>query len=118
MTAEEKVLTKTLEDGLADVLRADSVGLARVPRSEPTLPDQIAQLSRLNERFTDKVRREQLSLKNAYERQWVEINTTFTARISDEVYKLEKARDAELLALTETTSQKLHELEQLARRSG
>jgi hypothetical protein len=119
MTDNDKAIA-SMEDGIASVLRttADATALPRVPRTEPSLPDQIAQLERIDRQIAEKIRRERLNIKNEYDRLWVETNNSFAARISEEVSKLEKARDTELLALTETTSHKLHELEQLARRWG
>jgi hypothetical protein len=116
--SEDKAL-KTLEDGIADVLRVpDSVGLARVPRSEPTLSDQIAQYERISHTIGEKIRKEQMAIRNDYNLKHVEVTTTYAARISEATAKLEKERDTELLALTETASRRLHDLEQLARRTG
>ena len=111
-------MEKELEQSVSVALQAGS-DLPRItPRVEQSLPDQIAQLDRINRAVDDKIRRERLTLRNNYERQLVEIRTAYETRISDEVSKLEQARDTELLALTEETSRKLHDLERLARRQG
>jgi hypothetical protein len=85
---------------------------------EETLSDQIAKLERINVAVTEKIRAERLSLRITYERQLVEIRTSYAEKIANEVAKLEKQRDAALLALTQTTSLLLHDLEQLERRRG
>lgn len=110
---------KSLESGIADVLRVPASGvLAQVQRSEPTLADQIAQYERISRTIEEKIRKEQMTIRNDYDLKWVEVNTAYAARISEATAKLEKDRDTELLALTETASRKLHELEQMARRTG
>jgi hypothetical protein len=110
---------RELEQGItATLLHEPGSGTNKVQRIEQSLPDQIAQLDRINRAVDDKIRRERMTLRNNYERQIVEIRSAYSSRIDEEVSKLEQARDRELLALTEETSQKLHDLEQLARRQG
>jgi hypothetical protein len=112
-----KAMEQELEAGIVASLRAPgSDSPNKVQRIETSLPDQLAQLDRIRRAAADKIRREGLAIRNNYERQTIEIRSAFASRISDEVSKLEQARDAELLALTEETSQKLHDLERLARR--
>jgi len=111
-------MEKELEQSISVALQTGG-DLPRItPRTERSLPDQIAQLERINRAVDERIRQERLTLRNSYERQVVEVRAVFDVRISDEVSKLEQARDAELLALTEETSRKLHDLEQLARRQG
>ena len=111
-------MEKELEQSVSVALQAGS-DLPRItPRAEQSLPDMIAQLERINRAADEKIRRERMTIRNTYERQLVEVRTVYETRISDEVSKLEQARDTELLALTEETSRKLHDLERLARRQG
>ena len=109
---------KELEHGIVASLETGNGSSSKVQRLEQPLPDQIAQLNRIHHAVADKIRREGLALRNNYERQAFDIRSAYASRISEEVSKLERSRDAELLALTEETSQKLHDLEQLARRQG
>jgi hypothetical protein len=113
-----KAMEQELEQGIVASLRETGSGPNKVQRIENSLPDQLAQLDRIHRAVADKIRREGLAIRNNYERQTIEIRSAFASRISDEVSKLEQARDTELLALTEETSQKLHDLERLARRQG
>jgi hypothetical protein len=116
-SALEKELGQELEGGGVIAALRPPKGFEGRQREE-TLSDQIAKLERINIAVTEKIRTERLSLRITYERQLVEIRTSYAEKIANEVAKLEKQRDAALLALTQTTSLLLHDLEQLERRRG
>jgi hypothetical protein len=114
------IADKILESGLADALKVapGSDRLTQVPRVEPSLPDQIAQLERIERTIEDKIRRERVAVITAHDERWTKLRTNYTRDLSDMQSRLSRDLAVALKDLEAETAAKLHQLDQIEKRRG
>lgn len=108
---------KILERGLANALQATgSDEPNKVQRIEQSLPDQMAQLERIERTIDDKIRRERVSVINEHDLRWTQLRNDYTRNLSDAKSRLDRDLAAALRQLETETAVKLHELDQMEKR--
>jgi hypothetical protein len=113
------IADKILERGLADALqKPGSEGVSKVPRVEPSLPDQMAQLERIERSIEDKVRRERVSVITSHDERWTRLRSDYTRDLSDLQSRLSRDLATALRELESETAAKLHQLDQIEKRRG
>ena len=78
--------------------------------------EQWDKLEIIERELRDRIRRDRNTIIAEHDRLWVSIQTDYTQRISEEVARLEKMREADLHELTGKTTEKLREHDLLAKR--
>jgi hypothetical protein len=81
-----------------------------------SLSDQWTKLETIERELRDRIRRDRNTILAEHDRLWVSIQSDYTQRISEEVARLEKMREADLHELTVKTAEQLREHEMLAKR--
>jgi hypothetical protein len=99
-----------------DIDRPTPLRMAPKQEHAPTLFQQWTMLENIETELRDRIRRERTVIHADHDRRWVAITNEFNERISEEVAKLEKARDNALKELTAETQEKLRDHEILTQR--
>ena len=114
---EDNELENAIGNAMTEV-KTPTPSLKPVPKQELTLSQQWGKLEAIETELRDRIRREKLKIISDYEASSLAIQSQFSAKISEEVARLEKLRDQELLNLGNATHDKLHEHDLLIKRMG
>ena len=98
---------------------AQATSTLRAVTPQPvSLTDQWSKLEIIERELRDRIRRDRNTILAEHDKVWVDIQSDYAQRMSEEMSRLEKMRDADLQELTGKTAEKLREHELLAKRMG